>query len=91
MLIISYVLTPPTIPTPLTSPTQPTTPQISFRENHGKWLDLSGSDEPQWQTLDGNDVVLTFDAASLDKVKTHGLVITGKGFTLTRVQLMKVQ
>lgn len=64
---------------------------ISFRENHGKWLNLSGSAEPQLQQLDGNDVVLTFDAASLDKVKTHGLVITGCGFTLTRVQLLKVE
>lgn len=66
-------------------------PQISFRENHGKWTDISGAAEPQWQNLDGNDVVLTFDAASLDKVKTHGLVITGRGFTLTKVQLVKVE
>lgn len=66
-------------------------PQISFRENHGKWADISGAAEPQWQNLDGNDVVLAFDAASLDKVKTHGLVITGRGFTLTKVQLVKVE
>lgn len=79
VVIVSYSLTPNL------------SPQIAFRENHGKWLDLSGAAEPQWQTLDGNDVVLTFDANSLDKVKTHGLVITGRGFTLTRVQLVKVE
>lgn len=66
-------------------------PCISFRENRGQWPDLSGSAEPQWQKLDGNDVVLTFDAQSLDKVKTRGLVVTGRGFTLTRVALMRVE
>src|SRR5574344_15609 len=66
-------------------------PRMSFRENKGKWNDLSGAKEPVWQNLDGNDMVLTFDAASLDKVKTSGLVITGLGFTLTKITLMKVQ
>lgn len=64
---------------------------ISFRENQGKWRDLGGAEEPQWQPLDGNDVVLAFDAATLDKVKTRGLVITGRGFTLTKVSLLKVE
>lgn len=64
---------------------------ISFRENKGKWLDLSGSAEPQWQKIDGTDVVLTFDEQSLDKVKTSGLVITGKGFVLTRIELITAQ
>ena len=66
-------------------------PKMSFRENKGKWLDLSGAKEPVWQNLDGNDVVLTFDAGSLDKVKTSGLVVTGLGFTLTKITLMKVE
>lgn len=66
-------------------------PQISFRENRGKWRDLSGSEEPQWQPLDGTDVVLTFDAYSLDKVKTSGFVVTGLGFTLTRIELISAQ
>ncbi len=84
VMIVSYTLS---------HPVDPNNPNasISFRENKGGWYDLSGTKEPQWQTLDGNDVVLTFDAASLDKVKTHGLVITGRGFTLTKVVLMKVQ
>ena len=64
---------------------------ISFRENRGKWRDLSGSDEPNWQTLDGTDVVLTFDEQSLDKVKTKGIVVTGVGFTLTRIELITAQ
>jgi hypothetical protein len=67
------------------------TPQMSFRENKGKWLDISGSKEPNWQQLDGNDVVLTFDAVSLDKVKTSGLVITGLGFKLTQIELISAQ
>jgi hypothetical protein len=64
---------------------------ISFRENRGKWRDLSGSAEPNWQTLDGTDVVLTFDEQSLDKVKTSGLVVTGVGFMLTRIELISAQ
>lgn len=66
-------------------------PKMSFRENKGGWHDLSGAKEPVWQNIDGNDMVLTFDAASLDKVKTSGLVITGLGFTLTKITIMKVQ
>lgn len=84
VLIISYTLLPGLKEAGVT-------PQMSFRENRGKWLDLSGSAEPQWQTLDGNDVELTFDATSLDKVKTRGLVITGRGFTLNKITLMKVE
>ena len=63
-------------------------PQMSFRENKGKWHDISGTKEPQWQQLDGTDVVLTFDEVSLDKIKTSGLVITGLGFVLTRIELV---
>lgn len=67
------------------------TPQMSFRENKGKWYDISGTQEPNWYTLDGNDVVLTFDETSLDKVKTKGLVITGRGFVLTKIELISAQ
>jgi len=67
------------------------TPQMSFRENKGKWYDISGAKEPNWQQLDGNDVVLTFDEVSLDKVKTNGLVVTGLGFVLTKIELVTAQ
>lgn len=67
------------------------TPQMSFRENRGKWHDITGAAEPVWYKLDGNDVVLTFDEVSLDKVKTSGLVITGLGFVLTRIELITAQ
>lgn len=65
--------------------------QVSFRENRGKWRDLSGNSDPQWQSLDGTDIVLTFDEQSLDKVKTSGLVVTGVGFVLTRIELISAQ
>jgi hypothetical protein len=67
------------------------TPQMSFRENKGKWYDITGTQEPQWFPLDGNDVVLTFDEVSLDKVKTSGLVVTGVGFQLTRIELVTAE
>lgn len=67
------------------------TPQMSFRENRGKWYDITGAKEPQWYPLDGNDVVLAFDEVSLDKVKTSGLVVTGLGFVLTRIELISAQ
>ena len=67
------------------------TPQMSFRENKGKWFDLTGAQEPVWYPLDGNDVVMTFDEVSLDKAKTSGLVVTGLGFKLTRIELISAQ
>ena len=67
------------------------TPQMSFRENKGKWYDISGSKEPNWMELNGTDVVLTFDEQSLDKLKTTGLVVTGLGFVLTRIELVSAQ
>jgi hypothetical protein len=66
-------------------------PQMSFRENKGKWFDLTGAQEPVWYPLDGNDVVMTFDEVSLDKAKTNGLVVTGLGFKLTRIELISAQ
>lgn len=82
VLVISYKLLPKQ---------EGVVPQMSLRENHGKWHDLSGAVEPQWQKLDGNDVVMTFDAVSLDKLKTTGLVVTGRGFVLNRIELMHVE
>lgn len=68
------------------------TPQMSFRENRGKWHDITGAAEPVWYKLDGNDAVLTFDnAVLLDHLKTSGLVITGLGFTLKRIELVSAQ
>lgn len=66
-------------------------PKISFRENKGKWLDITGAPEPVWMDLNGTDVVLTFDENSLDKLKTTGLVVTGLGFVLTRIELISAQ
>ena len=66
--------------------------QMSFRENKGKWYDITGAKEPVWFKLDGNDVVMTFDnPVVLDHLKTSGLVITGMGFTLTRIELISAQ
>ena len=67
------------------------TPQMSFRENKGKWYDITGAKEPVWYKLDGNDVVMTFDPVSLDKVKTSGIVITGLGFILTKIELISAR
>ena len=44
-----------------------------------------------WYPLDGTDVVMTFDGVSLDKAKTNGLVVTGLGFKLTRIELISAQ
>ena len=66
-------------------------PKMSFRENKGSWRDLSGSKEPVWMDLNGTDVVLTFDENSLDKLKTSGLVVTGLGFILTKIELVSAQ
>ena len=65
--------------------------KLSFRENKGGWPDLSGSKEPKWYSLDGNDIVLTLDDAMLDRLMTSGMVITGGGTTLTRISILKVQ
>ncbi len=66
-------------------------PQMSFRENRGSWRDIETGGEPQWQTLDGNDVVMTFSDASLDKAKMRGIVVTGRGFVLEKIELIKVE
>ena len=66
-------------------------PKMSFRENKGKWFDITGVKEPVWMDLTGTDIVLTFDENSLDKLKTSGLVITGLGFVLNRIELISAQ
>ena len=66
-------------------------PKISFRENTGKWQDISGAEEPVWMDLNGTDIVLPFDEMILDKLMTYGLVITGLGFELTRIELISAQ
>lgn len=66
-------------------------PKISFRENRGKWQDLSGAQEPVWMDMNGTDIVLPFDEDMLDKLKTYGLVVTGLGFELTRIELISAQ
>lgn len=66
------------------------TPQLSLR-NNTTWEEITGAAEPVWYPLDGNDVVYLFDAVSLDAVKTRGFVLTGVGFTLTRIELITPQ
>lgn len=66
-------------------------PKMSFRENKGKWFDITGSEEPVWMDLNGTDIVLTFDENSLDKLKTTGLVVTGLGFVLTKIELISAK
>ena len=66
-------------------------PKMSFRENKGKWLDITGSAEPVWMDLNGTDIVLPFDENILDKLMTNGLVITGLGFVLTKIELISAQ
>lgn len=64
--------------------------QLSFR-NHS-WQELTGADEPIWYFLDGNDIVLPLDnEVALDAIKTKGLILTGVGFVLTKIQVIKVE
>ena len=82
VLIISYKLLPKQ---------EGVWPKISFRENKGKWQDISGAEEPVWMDMNGTDVVLPFDEKILDKLMTSGLVITGLGFVLTKIELISAQ
>jgi len=66
------------------------TPQLSFRDGR-TWEELTGAVEPVWYQLDGTDVVYLFDPVALDRVKTRGLILTGVGFTLTRIELITAQ
>lgn len=64
-------------------------PVLGFREQRGSWPDISGNPETQWRPLNGRTVVLPLDEQTLDKVKTKGLVISGRGFVLTKVMVVK--
>jgi hypothetical protein len=63
--------------------------QLSIRD--ARWQEITGADEPVWYALDGTDVVYMFDAVALDRVKTRGLIVTGVGFTITRIELISAQ
>ena len=65
--------------------------QISFRENKGRMARHHRDSRPCGTKLDGNDVVLTLDAAMLDRLMTDGLVITGIGATITKVYILKIE
>ena len=83
VLLISYTIDP-------TAKAAGVTPQLSLREGRN-WTEITGSAEPIWYSLDGNDVVYMFDPVALDNVKTRGFILTGVGFTLTRIELISVQ
>ena len=82
VLVISYRLDPEAV-------TAGTKAQLSIRDAH--WHEITGADEPIWYALDGTDVVYLFDAVALDKVKTRGLIVTGVGFTLTKIEILSAQ
>lgn len=63
--------------------------QLSIRDAH--WQEITGVPEPIWYPLDGTDVVYMFDPVALDRVKTRGLILTGVGFTLTKIELISAQ
>lgn len=83
VLLISYTIDP-------TAKVAGITPQLSLREGRN-WTEITGSAEPIWYSLDGNDVVYMFDPVALDNVKTRGFILTGVGFTLTRIELISAQ
>ena len=63
--------------------------QLSIRDAH--WQEITGVPEPIWYPLDGTDVVYMFDPIALDRVKTRGLILTGVGFTLTKIEILSAQ
>lgn len=83
VLIISYRLDPAAQATGIT-------PQLSLREGRN-WSEITGAPEPIYFPLDGNDVVYMFDSVALDNVKTRGFILTGVGFTLTKIELISAQ
>lgn len=83
VLIISYTLDP-------TAKAAGVIPQLSLREGRN-WSEITGASDPVWYPLDGNDVVYMFDPVALDNVKTRGFILTGVGFTLTRIELISAQ
>ena len=83
VLIISYRLDP-------TAKAAGVTPQLSLREGRN-WTEITGAPEPIYYPLDGSDVVYLFDPIALDNVKTCGFILTGVGFTLTKIELISAQ
>ena len=83
VLIISYRLDP-------AAKAAGVTPQLSLREGRN-WSEITGAPEPIYYPLDGNDVVYLFDAVALDQVKTRGFILTGVGFTLTKIELLRAE
>lgn len=83
VLLISYRIDPAAVAAGIT-------PQLSLR-NNSTWEEITGAAEPIWYPLDGGDVVYLFDAVALDAVKTRGFVLTGVGFTLTKIELITAQ
>lgn len=86
----------------ITYETTGTPAQLSFRENQGKWFDLTGSDEPVWYELEPkqlngqtanqlNDLIYPLDDVILDKIKTRGLVVTGLGCKLMKVSILNIE
>lgn len=82
VLVISYTLD-------QTAVASGTKAQLSIRNS--RWQEITGAAEPVWYPLDGTDVVYMFDPVALDQVKTRGLIVTGVGFTLTRIELISAQ
>lgn len=83
VLIISYKIDP-------TAKAAGVTPQLSLR-NSKTWGDLTGAAEPVPYLLDGTDIVYMFDPVALDEVKTRGFILSGVGFTLTKIELISAQ
>ena len=83
VLLISYTIDP-------AAKAAGISPQLSLREGRN-WTELTGAPEPIYYPLDGNDVVYLFDPVALDNVKTRGFILTGVGFTLTRIELISAQ
>lgn len=83
VLLISYKIDP-------TVKAAGVTPQLSLRDGR-TWNEITGAAEPVWYPLDGNDVVYLFDATSLDAVKMRGFILTGVGFTLTKIEIISAQ
>lgn len=63
--------------------------QLSIRD--ARWQEITGAPEPIYYPLDGTDVVYLFDSVALDRVKTRGLIVTGVGFTLTKIEILSAQ
>ena len=63
--------------------------QLSIRD--ARWQEITGAAEPVWYPLDGTDVVYMFDPVALDNVKTRGFILTGVGFTLTKIELLRAE